>query len=147
MAFARRVFQIAGIYGIIVLAPQYLLEGRIGRDNPPAITHPEYFYGFVGVALAWQFVFLLIGRDPIRYRPLMLVGVLEKLAFGPAAYLLYFEGRASTTVVFFGTLDLVLGALFVIAYLRVPASSQGVSSATATYPLGSHRDRTPSTRT
>jgi hypothetical protein len=70
-------------------APQFFLEAQIGRDYPPPITHPEHFYGFVGVALAWQFVFLLIGRDPARYRPLMPIAVLEKLAFGVPAVVLY----------------------------------------------------------
>ena len=61
--FASRVFRIAAIYGLIVLVPQYFMEGKIGRDTPPPITHAEYFYGFVGVALAWQPAFLLIARD------------------------------------------------------------------------------------
>ena len=36
------------------------MEARVGRDYPPAITHPEYFYGFLGVAAAWQVAFLVI---------------------------------------------------------------------------------------
>jgi hypothetical protein len=52
LRFARVVFLVAGIYGILVLLPQYFLEERIGIDSPPPITHPEHFYGFVGVALA-----------------------------------------------------------------------------------------------
>jgi len=47
MTFARRVFTIAGIYGLLVVTPLYLLEDRIGRDQPPPITHPEFFYGFL----------------------------------------------------------------------------------------------------
>lgn len=71
MTFAKRVFMIAGIYGIIVLLPQYLLEAGIGLPLPGPITRPEHFYGFIGVALVWQFAFLLIARDVRRYRPLM----------------------------------------------------------------------------
>jgi hypothetical protein len=84
MTFARRLFLIAGIYGLVVLTPQYLLEGRIGRDYPPAITHPEYFYGFVGLGVAWQLAFLVIARDPSRFRPMMVPAVVEKLTFGGA---------------------------------------------------------------
>ena len=51
MLFARRTFLVAGIYGLVVLLPMYFLEGRIGRDTPPPITHPEFFYGFLGVAI------------------------------------------------------------------------------------------------
>ena len=113
--FARRVFTVAGTYGLIVLVPQYFLAARIGRDTPPAITHLEYFYGFIGVAVAWQFVFLLIGRDPERYRPLMIPAVLEKLAFGVPAIILYVQGLLPGSVLFFGLLDLTLGAFFVAA--------------------------------
>lgn len=45
--FARRVFLVAGIWGLLIMVPQYVLEDRIGRLTPPPITHPEYFYGFV----------------------------------------------------------------------------------------------------
>ena len=54
MTFARRTFLVAAVYGVIVLLPQSFMEAAIGRDYPPPITHPEHFYGFVGVALAWS---------------------------------------------------------------------------------------------
>ena len=114
--FARIVFTGAGVYGLIVMVPQYFLAARIGRDTPPAITHQEYFYGFVGLAVAWQFVFLIIGREPYRYQPLMLVAVLEKLAFGVPAIILYTQGSITGSVLFFGLLDLTLGALFIAAW-------------------------------
>ena len=120
MIFARRVFLIAAIYGVIVLLPQYFLEAKIGLDTPPPITHPEYFYGFIGVALAWQVVFLLISRDPIRYRPLMLAAVIEKASFGLAAVALYVSGRLSSQMLAAGLLDLILGALFIASYRRTP---------------------------
>lgn len=113
---ARRVFTVAGIYGLIVLVPQYFLAARIGRDTPPEITHVEYFYGFIGVAVAWQFVFLLIGRDPERYRPLMIPAMLEKLAFGVPAIILFAQGQLPGSVLFFGLLDLTLLTLFVAAW-------------------------------
>ena len=69
MRFARAVFLIAGM---AVVAPLYFMEARIGREMPPAITHPEYFYGFAGVTLAWQLLFLVLASDPLRYRSMML---------------------------------------------------------------------------
>lgn len=121
--FASRVFRWAGIYGLVTLLPQYALERQVGVDFPPPITHPEYFYGFVGLALAWQLAFLVIARDPVRYRPLMLVGVLEKLSFGLAAVVLFALGRIVAPVLVFGVIDLVLGALFVLAYRATPATA------------------------
>jgi len=122
--FAKRVFLVAAIYGFIVLLPQYFLEEKTGRDFPPAITHPEYFYGFIGVAVAWQIVFLIISRDPIRYRPLMLVAVVEKMAFGFPAIALYLSGRLSRQMLGAGILDLMLGVLFILSYRRMATSAQ-----------------------
>ena len=116
--FASRVFRIAAIYGIVVLLPQYFMEGRIGRDTPPPITHPEYFYGFVGVALAWQLAFLVIARDPVRFRPLMPVAVVEKAVFGLPTIALYLAGRLSLQMLGAGIVDPILGALFLLSYSR-----------------------------
>ena len=115
------MFLVAGWYGLAVLVPQYFLEERIGRDQPPAITHPEYFYGFIGVAAAWQVAFLIIARDPVRYRPIMIAGILEKVSFGAAAIALYVAGRLSAMTLAFGLLDLGWAALFAAAYFRVAA--------------------------
>jgi hypothetical protein len=123
MIFAKRVFFIAAVYGLIVLLPQYFLEAKTGRDFPPAITHPEYYYGFIGIAVAWQIVVLIISRDPLRYRPLMLVGVVEKVVFGVPAIALYVTGRLSEQMLAAGILDLILGVLFVMAYRRTAAAS------------------------
>ena len=68
MTFARRVLRGAGIYGLLALLPMYFLEQRQGVDFPPPITHPEFYYGFVGVAVAWQVAFLIMSTDPARYR-------------------------------------------------------------------------------
>lgn len=118
MKFARSVFFIAGIYGVLVLAPQYFLETRTGVDYPPAITHPEYYYGFVGVALAFQAVFLILSRDPLRYRLMMIPSVLEKFTFGIAAIVLYLQHRIPTIMLGFAGVDLLLGLLFIAAYVK-----------------------------
>jgi hypothetical protein len=114
--FAKRVFLVAGIYGLAVLFPQYFMEVQNGRDFPPPINHPEYFYGFIGVALAWQMVFLLIARDVQRYRLFMLPAVLEKFTWGLATLALYAQGRLAFAVVGFGIVDLILGTLFLRAF-------------------------------
>lgn len=118
MAFARLTFLIAGIYGLVILLPQYLLEARTGRDFPPAITHPEYYYGFIGVAVAWQIAFLVLAKDPVRYRPMMVPAIIEKASFGIAVGLLFALNRVSLPMLGAGLVDLILGTLFVIAYMR-----------------------------
>jgi len=114
--FSARVFLGAGIYGVVVLLPQYFLEEKLARDFPPPLTHPEHFYGFIGVALAWQFVLLIIARDVQRYRLLMLPAILEKLSFGVAVLVLYAQGRVAPFVAGAGMIDLVLAVLFVLAF-------------------------------
>jgi hypothetical protein len=118
MRFARLIFTAAGIYGVVVLTPLYFLEGWLGRNIPPPITHPEFYYGFAGVALAWQVVFLLIGREPARYRSLMTACVLEKLDYGLAVIVLLAQGRVAASMLITAGIDLIWGALFVAAYLQ-----------------------------
>ena len=118
MKFAKRLFLIAGLYGLVVILPQYFLEAKTGRDFPPPITHPEYYYGFIGVALAWQVLFLILARDPVRYRAMMIPAVLEKATFGVAAIILFLLGRVSPVMLGFGIVDLIFGALFVVAYVK-----------------------------
>ncbi len=124
VTLARRVFTIAGVYGMLVLIPQYFMENKVGRDFPPPITHPEHYYGFIGVALAWQVLFLIIARDPVRYRVAMLPAILEKLAFGGACVMLYIQGRLYPMALGAGGLDLILGVLFAISY-RTTATQSG----------------------
>ena len=124
MRFARWVFLIAGVYGILVIAPQYFMEGRISRDYPPPITHPEHFYGFIGVTLAWQVLFLVIASDPVGLRKAMLPAVLEKAAFAVAVPILYAQGRVPGALVPFAALDALWGVLFTLSYLRTqPAAA------------------------
>jgi len=123
MKFARYTFLIAGIYGLLVLAPQYFLEAKIGADTPPPITHPEFFYGFVGVGIAFQIVFLVISRDPVRYRLMIPPSIVEKASFAIAAFALYAAGRLNTQMLAAAAIDAILGTLFVIAWFKTKPSS------------------------
>jgi hypothetical protein len=122
MTFARRVFFVAGLYGILILPPQYFLAEKVGRDFPPAITHPEFYYGFIGVALAWQVLFFIIAKDPVRYRLAMLAAVIEKVTFGAATAILYTQGRLAAQMLMAGMIDLAFAVLFVIAFIRTRAA-------------------------
>ena len=119
MKFVKWVYRIAGIYGLLVLFPQYFLETQNGIDYPPPINHPEYYYGFIGVALAWQFVLLLISTDPIKYRLLMPISVLEKFSYSFAVIILYFQDKIFIPVLAVGIIDLLLGILFIISFIKL----------------------------
>ena len=122
MKFARWVYGVAGIYGLVMLVPFYFLEDRIGIDTPPAITHPEFFYGFVGLAVAWQIAFVCLAVDPLRYRLMMIPSMVEKFSFAIAVGVLFLKDRVPLTLVGFAGVDLIFGMLFLIAFLRTAGS-------------------------
>jgi len=117
--FAKAVFFIAAIWGVLLLAPLYFIFDLIGQQDPPAITHPGFYYGFVGIALAWQIAFFIIARDPVRFRPIMIPSILEKLGYGGAMVALYLQCRAHPQDLAFGVIDLLFAALFAAAYRSV----------------------------
>jgi len=116
--FAKIVFWIAGIWGLLVITPLYFFFDLIGQKDPPAITHPGFFYGFVGCALAWQVAFCFVASDPVRYRPLMIPSVLEKASYAVAVVTLVGQGRMHPSDLVFAGTDSLLGLLFVIAYFK-----------------------------
>jgi hypothetical protein len=120
MKFAKWLFTIAGIWGILVITPLYFIFNEIPKKDPPPVTHPLFYYGFAGVALAWQFVFLVIGSNPVRFRPLMLVGILEKLGYFLPAVILYLQHRVHIADVYISSGDALLAILFLVAYLKTP---------------------------
>lgn len=118
MKFAKTVFWTAGIWGVLVLTPLYFIFDLIGRQDPPPITHPAFYYGFVGAGLAWQLAFMIIASDPVRFRPIMLAAICEKFSYGTALSVLYLQHRLHPADLTFGAVDLLFGLLFVIAFLK-----------------------------
>lgn len=120
MKFAKIVFWIAGIWGLLVITPLYFMFNLIGQRDPPAITHPGFFYGFVGCALAWQVAFCFIAINPVRFRPLMLPSILEKVTYAAAMVTLVLQHRTNPSDLLFALTDTLLGLLFLIAYFKTP---------------------------
>ena len=119
MKFAKIVFRVAGIYGLLVLAPLYFMEAKIGQDTPPTITHPEYFYGFIGVGLAWQFLFLVLSSDPAKYRTMILPSILEKVGYAVAVLVLYSQHRLAASALAVGSIDWIFAFLFLVSYFKL----------------------------
>ncbi|WP_158750930.1 hypothetical protein [Acidobacterium sp. S8] len=120
MKFARIVFWLAGAWGFLVLTPMYFLYDTVGRQTPPPLTHPGFYYGFVGVGLAWQLAFFFIGSDPVRYCPMMIPAMAEKFLYGATLVVLYLQGRIGPKEMF-GMADIILGLFFVMAFWRTRA--------------------------
>lgn len=123
MKAARLIFLLAGLYGIGVLLPDYFTAKWLGEKMPPPITHPEFYYGFVGIALVFQLIFLVIATNPAKYRALMPVCVLEKLSYAIPCAVLCAQGRLAPLMLPTAISDTILGILFVVAYYKTPQSA------------------------
>ena len=87
-----------------MILPLYL-EDRFFQDYPPRINRPEFYYGFAGITLAWQFMFLVIASDPVRYRLAMLPSLVEKASFAVAIPILYAADRVTGVWLGFAAMD------------------------------------------
>ena len=123
MKFARFVFAFAGILGLLILTPGLFTIDMVGERFPPAVTHPDFYYGFLTVTLAWQVVFLIIATNPARYRPLMLAAMLEKFPYVAMLVVLHLRGQLAAAQLAAVAIDGTLGVLFVAAYFKTRAAA------------------------
>ena len=121
MKLAKIVFWIAAVWGFLVLTPLFFIFHRIGLQDPPPITHPGFYYGFATVGLAFQTVFIVIARDPLRMRPMMIPSIIEKFSYTIAVVTLYLQARMKAPDLVFGCIDGVFGVLFVVAFTKTTA--------------------------
>ena len=124
MRFAKVVFIAAGVWGIIVLTPLYFLIDISGRQYAAPTTYPQFVYGFLSVAMAWQIAFLMIGTSPVRFRPLMIASMVEKFGHVMTVAVLYAQARISTLDAMAAGPDLLLGVLFIAAFAKTSTSDQ-----------------------
>lgn len=111
MKFVRILFGLAAAWGFLAVIPGLFA---------PAGAQPEFYYGFYGLALVFQLVFVMIALDPIRYRALILIAILEKFAFFLPVTVLYLQGRVAMGNIFYGAmLDGLLMLLFGLAWFRM----------------------------
>ena len=118
MRFARVVFIAAGLWGVVVLTPLYFLVDISGRQYVPPTMYPQFFYGFLSVAMAWQIAFLVMGVSPARFRPLMIPAMAEKFGHVVTVAALYGQARISTVDAMAAGPDLLFGVLFVAAFAK-----------------------------
>jgi len=121
----------AAVFGVIILLPLYFFEKYIAANFPPAINHPEFYYGFLAAALFWQVAYFLIGGDPIRYRVFMIPACLVKTSFGLSLIFLFFQHRIGFVTVASGFPDLILAVLFGMAFVKTKADVNAESSSLA----------------
>jgi hypothetical protein len=118
MKFARLVFWIAAVWGVLALTPLYFIFDKIGRNDPPPITHPAFYYGFASLGLVFQIVFIVIARDPVRLRPMMIPSALEKFGYAATLLVLYLQSRLHVQDLALGGIDVLFGVLFLVAFFK-----------------------------
>jgi hypothetical protein len=131
MRFARVIFMIAGVWGVLVLIPLFFLLDTFNRLTPPPVTHAEYYYGFAAVALVFQLIFFVICSDPARFRPMMIPSVFEKLSYTTIVVLFYMQGRVDGRLLCFGIVDGLLGLAFLIAFFATRQQPKALSAKTS----------------
>jgi predicted permease len=95
------------LFGYPAFAPM------LGIEGPPTV----FFHVAMGIVLVFGYVYWRIARDPVKYRPYVVLGVMGKMVFVVAIYAHWFAGDASTAMAVLVTGDLVFAALFA-QYLR-----------------------------
>ena len=123
MKFAKFVFIVAGVWGIAVLTPLYFLVDITGRQYAPPTAYPQFFYGFLFVAMAWQIAFLIVGSDPARFRLLMIPAVIEKLGYVATLIVLFSRAQIPAVDAQAAVPDGLLGLLFIAAFVKTARSS------------------------
>jgi hypothetical protein len=124
MKFAKAVFWIAGVWGVLVITPLFFMMDWVGRQAPPPVTPPEFYYGFATVTLMWQVAFFVIAIDPARYRALMIPPALAKFGYAALIVILHLRGRVQQSQLLFAFVDAILAILFLVAFFRVKTATE-----------------------
>ena len=116
MKLAKWTFRTVGVFGLIVMIPMLFVENLIEQIMPPAVNHPEFFYGFVVLNICWQILYLFLAKDPIRFRPMMIPAFLAKASAPVALIWLYLQRRISSQWITTSIMDGVFAILFLVSY-------------------------------
>jgi hypothetical protein len=115
MKLARCVFLTAGILGLLPVVP--LAYAAMVNEQimlPDVGSASLFFYGFVFQYVCWQILYIVLARDPVRYRPMMILAFLAQVIAPLYPAWLYLYGfRLWISIV---VVDLVLAMLFLVAF-------------------------------
>lgn len=117
MKLARRIFLIAGMWGLLATLPLLFTERMMD------VRQAEFYYGFVFLNICWQMAYLFISTAPARFRPMMIPAILAKASALAALTWLYWLERVSVQWAAVGAVDGVFAALFLVAYLATRRDS------------------------
>lgn len=114
---AKPLFQVAALFNFAVGIPLMLaypaVAPLLGMPPSPGV----FFHVAIGIVLVFGYAYWCISRDPVQYRPYVVLGVLGKMVFVVAIYGHWLAGSASSPMAVLVTGDLIFAVLFV-RYLR-----------------------------
>ena len=134
MKLARWVFLIAGILGLIPVVPLVYTTMVKGETIPPDFASMGVFFSVsVFQYVCWQISYIILARDPVRFRSMMIPAFFVEITapFNPFWLFLYgFKFWISIAVV-----DILLAILFVVAFWLTGREPNGnAASAEVTHP-------------
>ena len=112
MKFAKWVLIVGGIFGLLAIIPLYFIENQIA----PGLNYPEFYYGFIGINILWQILYIYISTNLSRFRPIILFAFFVKILGVISISWLILTERTETW--WYGIIisDLILAIMFVTAY-------------------------------
>jgi hypothetical protein len=114
---ARPLFDIAALFNVSVGVPMLVAYPLVARllqfEGPPTM----WFHIAAVAVVIFGYAYWCVARDPVRFRPYVMLGIIGKLAFVVVIYGHWIAGDASGRSAMLVTVDFVFALLF-IAYLR-----------------------------
>ena len=115
MKLARWIFLVAGILGLLMVAPVAFTLVAGGKTIlPDAANLGLFIYVMVLQHICWQILFIILAREPIRYRPMMLLAsFVEALTSLNPIWLFFFGVKYWIPIV---VVYLAFALLFIVAF-------------------------------
>jgi hypothetical protein len=116
MRFARYVFLSAGVLGLLLAVWSVYTVVVYGQTTVPDVARTVglSFCGSFFLYVCWQVLYVMLSRDPSRYRPTMIVAFLAELAAPVCPAWLYLYGIKLWIPIVVA--HLALAALFLVAF-------------------------------
>jgi hypothetical protein len=114
---ARPLFSIAALFNFAVGVPMLVAYPVVARVLQLKGKPTVWFHVAAAVVLVFGYAYWCVARDPVRFRPYVLLGIIGKLAFVVAIYGHWIAGSASGRSAMLVTVDLIFALLF-FAYMR-----------------------------
>ena len=121
---ARALFTTAAVFNFLVGIPMlvaYPLIARLfGLEGPPTV----WFHIAAAIVIIFGYAYACIARDPVKFRPYVMLGAISKMAFVVVIYGHWLNGTAPGPLALLVTMDLIFALLFTGYLTTTPASPE-----------------------